>query len=253
MPSGFTMDIWKYYSITHKPHLVCNPLLPEKLERLCRLLGPGGRVLDMACGKGEVMIRLAELYGISGVGVDISPYCIEDCLEKQRRRVPGADIKFLLMDGAQYKAAEKFDTAMCLGASFVFGGYRETLKALQAMVSPRGLVVTGEPFWIKEPDPEYLRLASIKKEDFASGFAGNVAVGEGQGLRCVYTMESSLDDWDNYETLQWKAVDEYSKAKPDDPDLTELMERKWKEKDLYLRWERGTLGWGVYVFRLPGK
>ena len=100
---GSTMDIWKYYNITHRHHVVCNPLLPEKVERICWLLRPGGRVLDMACGKGELMIRLEELYGISGVEVDLSPYFIEDCLEKQRKRAPGSDLKFLLMDGAEYK------------------------------------------------------------------------------------------------------------------------------------------------------
>jgi cyclopropane fatty-acyl-phospholipid synthase-like methyltransferase len=46
-----------------------------KFERLCRLLrlDRGVRVLDIACGKGEFLVRLAELFGIVGVGVDISP------------------------------------------------------------------------------------------------------------------------------------------------------------------------------------
>jgi len=218
---------------------------------MCRLLSPGGRVLDMGCGKGETLIRLEELYNIAGMGVDISPYSIEECLEKQRKRVPGSGLKFLLMDGSQYKPEAPFDIAICLGASFIYGGYARTLKALLSMVVPWGLIVTGEPFWSKEPDPEYLRLTSQKKEDYASGFGGNIAIGEEHSLNCVYAMESSLDDWDNYETLQWNAVNEYSKAKPDDPDLAELMERKGREKEYYLRWERGVLGWGVYIFRLP--
>jgi hypothetical protein len=29
------------------------------------------------------------------------------------------------------------------------------------------------------------------------------------------------------------------------------MERKVREKEYDLRWERGVLGWGVYIFRLP--
>jgi SAM-dependent methyltransferase len=247
---GLNLNIWKYYHITHGQHIVLNPLLPEKMDRICRLLSPGGRVLDMACGKGELLIRLAELYSVSGIGVDISPYFIEECLEKQRRRVPAADIKFLLMDGAAYKPEAPFDITICLGASFVYGGYSKTLEALRGMTVPGGLIVTGEPFWIKEPEQEYLQATSQNKEDYASGFGGNIAKGEGQGLRCIYSMESSNDDWDHYITLQWKAVHEYSKLKPDDPDLTELVERNGKEKEYYLRWERGVLGWGVYIFRL---
>jgi len=94
-----SLDKWKYYDIRHKRHLLCNPLNREKFEKLCGLLKleRGSRVLDIACGKGEFLIRLAELYGISGVGVDISPYCIRDCLEKKRKRVPNSSIKFIEM------------------------------------------------------------------------------------------------------------------------------------------------------------
>lgn len=54
------MDKWKYYDIIHKKHLVCNLISMEKLESLCHLLnlGKGARVLDIACGKGELLIRL---------------------------------------------------------------------------------------------------------------------------------------------------------------------------------------------------
>ncbi|MGD8543951.1 MAG: methyltransferase domain-containing protein, partial [Candidatus Bathyarchaeota archaeon] len=109
------MDPWKYYNITHKRHQLCNPLNSEKFERLCQLLQlkRGERVLDIACGKGEFLVRLAELYDITGVGVDVSPYCIRDCVEKRRRRVPDSDIEFVEMDGADYRpeVLSSFDAA----------------------------------------------------------------------------------------------------------------------------------------------
>ena len=75
--------------------------------------------MDIACGKGEFLVRLAELYEISGVGVDISPYCIRDCLKKHRKRAPNSDIRFIEMDGANYRPelGEAFDLTMCIGAS----------------------------------------------------------------------------------------------------------------------------------------
>ena len=78
------MDRWKYFDITHKRHILCNPMSKEKFERFCSLLDlpSKARALDIACGKGEVIVRLAEKYGISGVGVDLSPFCIKDCKEK---------------------------------------------------------------------------------------------------------------------------------------------------------------------------
>ena len=129
------MDIWKYYDITHKKHKICNPMSKAKLDGLCSLLDlkPGSKVLDMGCGKGELPIRLVELFNISGIGVDISPYFIKDCKEKKTRRVPDSDIKFLEMDGSKYKPGENklFDLTICLGTSFIYSGFIGTINALK--------------------------------------------------------------------------------------------------------------------------
>jgi len=68
------MDIWKFFSVLHKYHRVCNPMSTAKLDELIGLLelDPRATVLDIACGKGEILTRLAERYEIAGVGVDIS-------------------------------------------------------------------------------------------------------------------------------------------------------------------------------------
>ena len=246
------MDKWKYYNIRHKRHLLCNPLNKEKFEKLCRLLRleQGSHVLDIACGKGEFLIRLAELYNISGVGVDLSPYCIRDCLAKRQARAPDSDITFIEIDGAKYKPepSELFDLTMCIGASWVYGGYRGTLKALKTMTKPGGLVVVGEAFWLKDPAEEYLKASGTKREDFGTHIS-NVKVAEEEGLTCVYTMVSNSDDWDHYETLKWWNVEDYVRMNPDDEDIEELLERTRKEKDSYLRWERETLGWAIYVLQ----
>jgi cyclopropane fatty-acyl-phospholipid synthase-like methyltransferase len=224
----------------------------EKFERLCRLLRleRGSHVLDMACGKGEFLIRLAELYDISGVGVDISPYCIRDCLEKHQKRVPNSNIKFIEMDGAKYRSepCEMFDLAMCIGASWVYGGYRGTLKALKNMTRPSGLTIVGEAFWSKDPREEYLRASGTKREEFGTHM-DNVMVAEEEGLTCIYTMVSDSDDWDHYERLKWWNVDDYVRNNPNDEDVQELLERTRREKEIYLRWERETLGWAVYVLQ----
>ncbi|MEJ5293231.1 MAG: class I SAM-dependent methyltransferase [Candidatus Methanosuratincola sp.] len=210
----------------------------------------GERVLDIACGKVEFLIRLAELYDIAGAGIDISPYCIRECEEKRRRRAPNSGIKFVKMDCADYKpeAPCSFDLVLCIGASWVYGGYLGTIQALKGMVKEGRLIVVGEPFWSREPSQEYLEAAGIKKDDFGR-HCDNVKVGEDEGLTCLYTLVSGYDDWDHYETLQWWSIDEYIRAHPDDPDIHELVERKKREKNLYLQRGRETMGWAVYVFR----
>jgi len=148
------MDIWKFYDVTHRYHEVCNPMSTGKLDELVGLLGlnRGSAVLDIGCGKAELLTRLAERYQISGIGVDMSPYYVMDAEQKLRERVPGAQIRILNMDGAAYRPDQLFDLTMCIGASWVYKGHRGTLNALKTMAKPDALILVGEPFWVKEPD-----------------------------------------------------------------------------------------------------
>jgi cyclopropane fatty-acyl-phospholipid synthase-like methyltransferase len=70
------MDRWKYFDITHRDHLICNPTGSAKLDEMIQLLKLPDQagVLDIACGKAEFLVRLVERYGCSGVAVDLSPY-----------------------------------------------------------------------------------------------------------------------------------------------------------------------------------
>jgi len=229
-------------------------MIDEKFERFCNLLSlsKDSRVLDIACGKGEVLVRLAEKYGISGVGVDISPFFIKDSKEKHHQRASETDLTFIELDGAKYQPAsgELFDAAMCIGASWIFENHIGTLRALKKMTKPGGLVIAGEPFWLKEPDTEYLEAAGITRE-FSRSHKENVYQGEEIGLSCLFTLVSNKDDWDHYETLQWWAVDNYIQSHRDDSDNQELLEKTKMEKELYLRWGRDTINWAVYIFRNP--
>ena len=248
------MDIWKYYDVTHRRHLICNPTSAAKLDGVIELLSleRGARVVDVACGKGEMLVKLAERYGVSGVGVDISPFCIADCKRRLQERAPDAGVEFVEMNGADYRPASpgSFDLAVCMGASFVFGGHRRTLRALKEMTAPGGLVLVGEPFWVKAPEEEYLAAEEMARETFA-GHPGNVEIGVEEGFVPLYAAASNLDEWDRYEALQWRAADEYASANPEDPDLPELLARVARGREIYLKWGRDTLGWALYLFRKP--
>jgi len=246
------MDRWKYFDITHKNHLLCNPLSSAKLDELIALfdLPPGSRVVDIAMGKGELITRLVERYDVEGVAVDLSPYCVADTRAKLRQRAPEAEITVLEIDGAAYRPEPpaSFDLAACLGASWIFGGHRGTLAALQKFVRPGGLVVAGEPYWRREPPPAYLEAEEWKPDTFSSHHQ-NVQIGQALGLRLEYALTSTLDEWDRYEGLQWHAVAAYARAHPDDADLPIVQERIRRARETYLRWGRETLGWAVYLFR----
>jgi SAM-dependent methyltransferase len=245
------VDTWKYYAITHRDHVVCNPLSLAKVDEIVGLLDlpAGGRVLDIACGKGEALVRIVERYGVSAVGVDLSPYVVRELRERVAERIPGADTTLLEKDGAAYDGdPASFDLAMCLGASWTFGGHAPTLRALATWAKPGGQVLVGEPFWRREPDPAYLASSGMTHEMFGS-HAANVRAGIDLGLTPIYALVSAEDDFDRYEALQWRAADRHARAEPDDPDIPELLERVGRGMQEYLRWGRETLGWSLCLFR----
>ena len=108
--------------------------------------------------------------------------------------------------------------------------------------------MVGEPFWRTSPPQEYLQSEGLLADSFDTHH-GNVTTGESEGLRLVFTLVSSKEDWDRSEGLHWSAAAEYALAHPEDTDLEELLARDSKERDSYLRWGRDTLGWAIYLFR----
>lgn len=248
------MDTWKYFAITHADHVICNPLGSERLDEVVGLLElpPGARTWEAACGKGELLVRLAERYGTGGVGVDTSPYELRVARKRAAARVPAADLEFVEGDAAAHvPGSGSVDVAVCLGASWIWGGHRGTLRVLREVARPGGLVLVGEPHWRRAPDPAYLAAAGFAADTFGT-LAENAMAGADEGLTLLYVAVSAEADWDRYELLQLRAAERHARSTPDDPDLPELLARIRADVDAYLRWGRDALGWAVYLFRAAG-
>ena len=246
------LDIWKFFYATHQFHTVLNPMSTIKIDELIELLNlkSQAEILDIACGKGEILIRIAERYTISGVGVDISPFFVADAKQNLKQRVPNSRIEILNMDGADYKPDRLFDLSMCIGASWIYRGHQETLRALKSMTKPSGLILVGEPFWLKEPEEAYLTAAGETRDDFGTHYE-NVQAGTEEDLILLYSLVSNQDDWDRYSALRWYSTAKFAEENKDDPDVTEIVKRIDREKTTYLQWGRDTVGWAIYLFQNP--
>lgn len=248
------MDMWKYFGITHTDHTVMDPMSLSKTQELVDLLRlpEGGRVLDVACGKAEFLCLVAEQYGVTGTGIDLSPYTIKAARLNVQARGLADRIELLHLDGGKYEpdTPESLDLASCIGASWVYQDHRGTLEAMKKMARPGGLVLVGEPFWMTDPAPDYLKLTG-NSPDLCGSHHENAAIGEDVGLTLLYTLVSSPDDWDRYEALQWQAAELYAAQNPDDPDVEALLRSVHRNRDAYLRWGRDCLGWALYLFRKP--
>ena len=247
------MDRWRFFDITHRDHLICNPTSLERLDSLIDLLRlpADSRVLDIACGRGVFICRVLARYDATGVGIDLTPPFIAQARDQVRAAGLDEALELIEVDGAAYEGEpHSFDAVFCLGASWIWQGHAGTLSALAGWTKPGGLVLVGEPFWLQEPPPEYLEAAEVQRDDFAT-HAGNVEIGVNLGLTPLYATAGDVDDWDRYEGLQWQAAERWAADHPDDADRETVTERQHRARDAYLRWGRDTLGWGLYLFRAP--
>ena len=236
----------RYYIVAERDHAIQNPTSEEKLlllgERLG--LGPSSRVLDIASGRGGPALVLARAFECTVEGIEIEPAFQATAVERAAARGLAHLVSFRLGDAAQEELAQdSYDAALCLGASFVFGSLADTFEALAPAVRPGGYVAVGEPYWRRLPLPEDYE----DRDDPFTTPDGTVLVFETAGLPVVSVIASSEDDWDRYETLHWRACEEWLAENLDDPDAAAVRAMHERSKRTYLRHGRELMGWAIFV------
>jgi SAM-dependent methyltransferase len=240
---------WKYYRATHTRMDTMNPVLPAQMDRLVEALAlpPGSRVLDIACGKGTLLLQLQDRYGIVGDGVDLSPYFIEDARQRAQGRPGTGGIQFHHMDGAEFEPSGPYFLSCCVGATWVWGGLSGTLKALSATTRDDGLILVGEPFFRSPPPAEYLAAADPEMGTYGP-LGAVIDKAREAGLRPVYLLETGREGFDHYIQMYQVSLRAHSRGNPGDPDVPRFQERFDRELAMYLRWERDLLAWGLFLF-----
>lgn len=242
----------RFHEIAETNHRILNPFTENQLMLLgeiCRL-HRAIRLLDLACGKGEMMCRWSQDYGIQAVGVDISSVFLEAARKRAVELNVADHLEFVHADAGQYpQESHNFDLVSCLGATWIGGGLSGTLDLMKPALKADGLLLVGEPYWIEEPPDTAYAAMGIGQNDFVS-LDGTLSRFESAGLQLVEMVLADRLGWDRYVAPQWMAIDDFLNANPDDPDAASLKEWNNHNRHTYLQFGRRYLGWGVFVLRL---
>jgi len=244
------LDIPRIFNIAEGAHRIHNPFTPEKLAALgaALRLEPGIRVLDLGSGSGEMLCTWARDYGISGVGVDMSPLFIQQAKLRADELGVADRVEFIHGDAAGYVAEEKVGVAACVGATWIGGGVVGTVELLAESLHPGGIILIGEPYWRRSPPTEEVakgcRAGSIS--DFLSLPELLASFGD-LDHDVVEMVLADQDSWDRYEAAKWLTMRRWLEANPDDDFAKDVRAELTSASERYATYSREYLGWGVFA------
>lgn len=239
------MEFFDLVNISERYMELINPSTPEKLLRIGRAAGLNNksRVLDMGCGFGEALALYGQEFGVSGLGVDIREYACQRATQKLNERRLGGRMQIFCANGAEY-AFEKgaFDAAMCIGATFIWGGYAQTIRALREAVRPDGKLIIGEGYWNSDQvPPGFAHEQSFPTE------AAILRLTQQEGFEIEAVARASHDDWDRYESDNWIGLLRWIEENPAHPERAQVIDHLRASQDEYFTVGRKYLGWAIFL------
>ncbi|MFR9731621.1 SAM-dependent methyltransferase [Saccharopolyspora sp. MS10] len=230
-----------YFSIVEATHDVQNPSSPAKLREVAEHLevGAGDRVLDVGAGRGWWAAELAAM-GAEVVGLELNPEFA--AAARDRAEQGGLTDRIRLVTGPALDfspEAGSCEVATCLGATFALGGYRAALEWMTGALGERGRIAVGDVHSVDgsstEELPSLIELVHIA-EEFDVEVTGIVS--------------ASVDDWDRYESRQWKNAHDWAQRNPEHPQRDVVLADSRRFRNDYLTRERGSLGWSIIIGEL---
>jgi len=241
------MNFLDLKDISERHMELVNPISAEKLLRIGQVMGlqHGQRVIDFGCGYGEMLRLWGEAYGVNGVGIDVRAAACERARHKFARIGWQDRFEIVQARGEEYAfAPASFDVAACIGATFIWGDFRGTIRGMRDAIRPGGSLAIGEVYWRTAfVPPAYARSEQFPTEPEL------FEVARQEGFEVGFVVRSSQDEWDNYEAGNWRGLLDWLSENPDHPEREQVHKHLRESQDEYTRYGREYVGWAIYVLR----
>lgn len=213
------------------------PLSDAHAALLLDRLEPAGRIVDLGCGWGELLLRAVARAG-SGIGVDTD----RAALYRGRRAAAdrGLAVEFVEQAAGDWRGTA--DRALCVGSSHALGGTRAMLGAL-AEVVPRGRVLVGDGCWPAPPT----EAAHAIFGDEVLPLTDLVAACGSAGWQVLHLSTADQREWDDFESAHRAGQREWLLDNEDDPRAAEVRQLHEEREREYLTAYRGVLGFAYLV------
>jgi SAM-dependent methyltransferase len=248
------MDLARPFTIRESSHRIHNPFTSEKLATLgiALRLPAGTRMLDLACGSGEMLCTWAGDHQITGTGVDISTVFLDSARARAVELGVDGQVSFIHGDASGYVADQPVGVAACVGATWIGGAHPDgavpgTVELLRRSLSPGGIMLIGEPYWRREPpDQETIDGSYAAGEDFVLLPVLIERFGE-LGCDVVEMVLADEDGWDRYVAAKWLNIRRWLDQNPDDELAAQMRAELSTDPVRFVRYQREYMGWGVFA------
>ncbi|HEX3254453.1 MAG TPA: methyltransferase domain-containing protein [Gaiellaceae bacterium] len=246
------MDSPDFSAIAHEGLAFMNPLAEEDVDEMIEALElePGAHVLDLGCGKAEVLIRIVERYAdVRATGLDRSAAVLAEARRQAEQRVPEARVALLEQDVREYAPEPgAFDLVVSTGGVSFRGGVGGSLAVLSGYLAPGGKLLFGEGYWRDEPSAEYLVALGAAREEL-KGYEGTIEAAQDVGLELKRAVTTSVEDWDAYEDAWARNGERYADAHEGEEGVDELREWIAAGRERYRELGgRDVLGFALFLF-----
>ncbi len=239
------MDFFDLVNISERFMQIVNPSTPEKILKVGEMAGlsKGKRVIDFGCGFGEALALWGERYGIGGIGIDLREYACERA--RSRLAAFGDRFEIVCTNAAEYQFQQHaFDVATCIGATFIWGGFRETVRAMKSAIREGGRLVIGESYWLSSHvPPEFARSEGFPTEVHILHMA------RAEGFDIERIVRSTREEWDRYESDNWYGLLRWIDENPGHPERQAVVDYLHRNQEEYFQYMREFVGWAMYLLK----